>query len=212
VSGKLNVWAKEQLKIDANSVFLLSNIVRAISHNNSVRKEYEWVIVSNIKPIKNQMFAVELAKCMNKTLLIIGNIHDQQYYEQLKHATKGYGQQIYIRTDIQDVRPYLRQAKLGLHVSKSETGPLALIEYLSVGLPFVSFHTGEVSETVNVDFPEFILSSFDIETWINAIKKIAEKDTNKYATQLLHFYESNFGETQYVKTCLKIYQNILDVS
>lgn len=209
VSKKLTDWAKDILKVNAKQVYLLANIVRSIKQPIDADKIYDWVLVSNIKPVKNQLFAVALAQQMNKSLLIVGNIQDAKYYQALQDAIANGGARITIQTHISDVRPLLAQAKMGLHVSTSETGPLALIEYLSMGLPFVAYQTGEVAQTVKSVFPEMVVPTFDITQWEAAVKLVESSIAPSYQQAIENFYKANFSEEQYVSQCLSIYRNIL---
>lgn len=209
VSKKLTDWAKELLKVDAKQVYLLANIVRSIKQPVQADKTHDWVLVSNIKPVKNQLFAVALAQQMNKSLLIVGNIQDAKYYQALQDAIDNGGGRVTIQTHITDVRPLFEQATMGLHVSTSETGPLALIEYLSIGLPFVAYQTGEVAKTVKSVFPEMVVPTFDITQWEAAIKLVGSSITHRYQRAIVNFNEANYSEEQYVSQCLSIYSNIL---
>lgn len=208
VSDKLTNWAKERLKVKPDNIFLLPNIVRSHSQNENKVQKYDWILVSNIKPVKNQLFAVKLAQKMNKSLLIVGNIQDPAYYQTLQAAIADRGVRVTIKTGVAEVRPLLAKVSIGLHVSKSETGPLALIEYLSMGLPFVAYQTGEVAETINSVFPEMLVSNFDIPQWEAAIKLIESSNKASYHKAIKNFYEANFSEKQYLKKCLEIYQKI----
>jgi glycosyltransferase involved in cell wall biosynthesis len=209
VSKKLTIWAKEILKVDAKQVYLLANIVRRIRQPIEADKTNDWILVSNIKPVKNQLFAIALAQKMNKSLLIVGNIQDAKYHRALKDAIAKGGGRITIQTHITDVRPFLAQATMGLHVSTSETGPLALIEYLSKGLPFVAYDTGEVAQMIKSVFPEMVVPNFDIPHWEEAIKLVESSITPRYQQAINNFYEANFSEDQYVNQCLSIYSSIL---
>jgi len=208
VSKKLTEWAKERLKVNANHVYILPNIVRHMKQPIQAVKTHDWILVSNIKPVKNQLFAVKLAQKMNKSLLIVGNIQDTAYYQTLQDAINDVSGNITIKTDVTDVRPFLTQASIGLHVSTSETGPLVLIEYLSIGLPFVSYQTGEVVQTLKNVFPEMLISNFDISQWELAINFIESYNCDQYNNVIKKFYEANFNEDQYLNKCLEIYQDI----
>lgn len=212
VSKKLTTWAEEKLKVDVKRVFLLPNIVRSTNQTFLAEKTYDWILVSNIKPAKNQLFAVALAQRMNRSLLIVGNVQDPAYYQTLQNTLGNAGGRITIKTDVTDVRPLLAHANMGLHVSKSESGPLTLIEYLSIGLPFVAYQTGEVVQSVKAAFPEMLLSNFDISQWEAAIRYIESSNKTHYHNAIKNFYAANFSEKQYVTQCLTIYKNILAVS
>ena len=57
---------------------------------------------------------------------------------------------------------YLHNAKVGLHVSKSETGPLVLLEYMCKSMPFIAYDTGEIAQHIKINFPSLIKDNFDM--------------------------------------------------
>src|SRR5690606_28575240 len=76
-------WAKEKLKMIKN-LFLVENIVRKRVQVTLLEKKYDFVLVSNIKPNKNNLFAIELCKNMNSSLLLVGKNQNQNYYSKIK--------------------------------------------------------------------------------------------------------------------------------
>ena len=86
VSKTLLSWASNKLKLPLNRVFLLSNtVIKEQQFEIGVQKK-GIVLVGNIKPIKNQLFAIRLMRHINNTLTIIGQIQDEKYYMELKQV------------------------------------------------------------------------------------------------------------------------------
>jgi glycosyltransferase involved in cell wall biosynthesis len=96
---------------------------------------------------------------------------------------------------------------LGLHTSKSETGPLVLIEYLAQGLPFLAYDTGEVASILKPYFPEYFMDNFDIDKWEQRITKLLKE--NPDYDKMNFVFEKHFGKEQYfeklnaIYTCIK---------
>lgn len=205
VSEELVNWAKEKLKI--NNVYKLGNIVIKKEFSPLQKTKKGYVIVGNIKPVKNQLFAIQLAITMNEELTIVGKIQDYEYYESLVLEINklNYQEKIYFIHNINNVQHLLNKYKLGLMTSISESGPLVLIEYLSQNLPFVAFNTGEVSLTLNKQLPNFFVNDFNKKKWIEKVNQLKKNDVN-----LESIYDQYFSLNSYVNKCLQIYQKIIN--
>lgn len=204
VSAVLTTWAKESLNIKDKFIFLLQNIiVKNNLVNISPNKTFDFILVSNIKLIKNQLFAVKLSNSFNKNILVVGQIHDVNYYQQLlKEKTDN----IEFSHQINEVQTILNNAKIGLHTSKSETGPLVLIEYLAQGLPFLAYETGEVASVLKPYFPEYFIDNFDENNWIERINILLNEKPD--IEKLNMVFEKHFGKQQYFDKLNDIYRCI----
>lgn len=200
VSKSLTSWAKESLKIKEASVFQLENIIQKKSHKLFLEDSFDFVLVSNIKPIKNNLFAVELVKQLNKSLLLIGQNQDTNYFNELKNSISD---KVIIKTDVSNAQSVLHLAKFGLHTSISETGPLVLIEYLAHHIPFLAYETGEVAMTLKKYFPDFFIDNFDLTKWEERIIQIQNKtiDTNQFE----EVFKKEFGKENYYQKMINIY-------
>jgi glycosyltransferase involved in cell wall biosynthesis len=205
VSQTLTNWARNQLKLAESNVFLLHNIIRK-RYAGKACKKYDLILVSNIKSIKNQLFAIALAKKLNRKLLIIGQNQDDAYYKQVKETIEG--TQVELLTDCDDTHIYIAQSQFALHVSPSETGPLALIEYMAYGIPFLTFETGEVAASCKHEFPDMVIQNFDLEDWEERINKITTENNIALSERLMTFYSTHFSEQSYFTKCQKIYNHI----
>lgn len=206
VSEELTSWAIKKLKVDNKCVFLLRNIVVKNGCEETYRKE-GVVLVGNIKPVKNQLFAIEFIKDKNLNLTIIGQIHDKNYHEKIVKKIKELNltKKVHFIHNQIDVQEILPKFQLGLMTSFSESGPLVLIEYMAQNLPFISFKTGEVVNSIGNDISDFIISNFKLTEWNQALNKLLEKNPKEFET----LYEKYFNPKKYVAECINIYQNIL---
>src|SRR5690606_14702485 len=80
VSITNNNWAKTVLGIQESKTFLLENIIQKKVFINQSDKLYDLLLVSNIKPEKNNLFAVKLCKRLNIPLLLVGKNQNNNYY------------------------------------------------------------------------------------------------------------------------------------
>lgn len=208
VSKDLCSWAETFLKLDRlKNITLLPNFVVKENISKEEIKPNGIVVVGNIKPIKNQMFAIQLASSLNTNLSIVGQIQDSNYYEELKDKIVELNLQenVKFHHDIKNIQKFIVNFEIGLMTSISESGPLVTIEYLSQNLPFVSNNVGEVSQLLSKKIPEFYCSSFDKNLWIDKIKNVKNSPYD-----LSKIYQAHFSTQIYINKCLKLYKNILN--
>lgn len=207
VSSRIIKWAKTNLNTTPQNIFLLRNTIEP-KPSFKISQTYlsNLVIVSNIKDIKNIEFSIQLAQALNTSLTIIGKCYDSDYFDRLKNMI-GKDDRINFITSIDIVQEELSQYKIGLHTSPSETGPLALLEYLAQGLPFVAYQTGEVAHLLKDFLPQCFVNSFDRNDWLIAIEQIEQNPPDpEYLKELFH---THFGPENYIQQCLQIYQQVV---
>ena len=201
-------WAIAYLKLKKENCYLLENVIEKKEVHTLRSEENGIIIVANITPIKNLEFALELVKKIDERVTIYGRIIENAYYEVLKKKIKELDIETKVNfiTNCNEIQQELPKYKYGLHTSIKETGPLVLIEYLSQSLPFLSYSTGQVFNTIGTKLPQFFISDFDIEDWVLKLKEI-----NSVPFEKLNFiYNDNFNTEIYISKCLKIYKDILN--
>ena len=206
VSNTLSKWAEKSLKTAPENIFLLENIIVRNNSKQLFSNTFDLILVSNIKKVKNNIFAVKIAQENNNSLLLVGKNQDNTYFSELKSEIRN--TDIVINSDVAEVQPILHNAKLGLHTSISETGPLVLIEYLAQGIPFLAYETGETARILKPYFPEYFIDNFEEQQWIERINKLLkiQPETKK----MQEVFDKYFGAEQYYKKIMKIYQCIND--
>ncbi len=136
--------------------------------NNSMK----FVCVGNIKPGKNQLFAINIVKKLKSNLTLIGMEQDAQYYNNVK---KELNNEIRLIENCYNTNEILGDFTFGLMVSVNESGPLVLMEYLLSGLPFLSYKTGGISEILIKYFPDYFIDNLDSNSWISRIEYLTAK-------------------------------------
>lgn len=201
VSNSLCDWAINHLNLNDKDVFVLQNIIVKTTNFQKIPNPKDLVLVSNIKRIKNNQFALMIAKKSQFSLMLIGRSQEKEYFDDLMHQKLNLD--VEIVQDIQNIQPILLNFKLGLHASISESGPLVLIEYLAQGLPFLAYETGEVAKIIKPYFPEYFIDNFDVDEWVKRIKTLIETPKN---TQLMEeVFVKYFSKTAYYQKLKNIY-------
>jgi glycosyltransferase involved in cell wall biosynthesis len=204
VSGSLQEWAEENLRIQKSRVFILENIIRKSIRKQHYEKSCDLILVSNIKPVKNNKFGLDIIKNLNVSLLLVGQNQNNGYYNEILDKKNSLNLNCELDASIKDVQPILHNFKLGLHTSMSESGPLAIIEYLAQGLPFLAYETGEVSKILKPYFPEFFIDNFEINQWAERIAMLLSKKSDTFKMQ--EVFEKHFGKELYFNKLISIYQ------
>lgn len=201
-------YAREKLNMP-NSIFKLENVIEKEIYDIKHPPQSAFVLVSNIKPEKNQHFALRLLKNFDQKLHLYGAIQDQSYYSklQLLISKDDIVERVVFKTDCQNVQRHLGNFQLGLHTSSKETGPLAIIEYLAQGIPFVAYRTGGAAEKISRDFPEFFMDNFEVEEWVDRIRELMSSPPD--LEKMAYVFDKYFSKQTYVNKCLKIYKSIL---
>lgn len=197
-------FARERLRMSQN-IFLLENAVEAHPVDPAPLRE-GIALVSNIKPIKNQAFALRLASLLPEVLHLYGAVQDRDYYEELRRTCREKKLHLVWHTQRCDIPTALNQHRLGLHVSPNETGPLAVIEYLAQGLPFLAYRTGAAADLIGRDFPEFFIDCFEPEAWVERIRRLLAAPPDR--ARMAEVFERHFSKKRYVEQCLEIYKRI----
>jgi glycosyltransferase involved in cell wall biosynthesis len=209
VSQRIVDWSVSSVHVKQNNSYLLRNIVITTTDVKLIDSRPDWVMVSNIREIKNIELAIRLAHKLKKKLFIYGNAEKSSYSERILKLIQASSFVRLIQGE-SEVQQYFVNFKIAIHTAHSETGPLVLIEYLARGLPFLSHLTGEVANVLKKEIPECFIDTLDIDSWI---EKLLYLQRNPPSTEklicLLHKY---FGAQQYSEQCLKIYQKVVGYS
>ncbi|SDW84349.1 glycosyltransferase [Aequorivita viscosa] len=203
VSEEINQHAVKKIGLSIKSVYLLENIILR-TNVKQTRTITDFVLVSNIKSSKNNLFALEVVKSFSKkSIRIIGHVQGQSYYEKLRAFSEKNKLSTNFVTNSQEVQSILKNSKVGLHTSPSETGPLVLIEYLAQGLPFLAYETGEVAKILKPHFPEYFIDNFKVAEWKERLDLIMNSTPN--TPKMERVFEQYFGEEQYFEKLENIY-------
>ncbi len=165
----------------------------------------DLVIVGNVKPIKNHLFAINLSNELNLKLDIIGKVQDQQYFDKLTVLAKP---NVKFRTSINDVINNLPEYKVGLFTSFNESGPLVLLEYLVSGIPFISTRVGSIGHILFDYYPDFFMDNYDIAMWKERVLYLLENNYILDEDKVNFIFKKHFNRDEYFKKLVDIYKSL----
>ncbi|MBX2932314.1 MAG: glycosyltransferase [Chitinophagaceae bacterium] len=216
VQDAMKKWAVEKSFVKNNKAFYLPNTVYPPKQTIDISSNKgKLIMIANFRPVKNHFFAIELVKSLPNyyTLDLYGMIGDNDYFNKVIDTIKDNNVQnrINIIQGVTDLYAVMKNYSLAIHTSNTETGPLVLIEYLYAGLPFITYHTGDVVEIVKSALPECIIDQFDIEIWKKQIMQIEQQ--NNYHTisaNMKLLANSHFSEKAYFNKLQDIYTKVTE--
>lgn len=209
VSKEVSEWAKSSWNLNPKTVHTFINLPskRFLERNNPLVKEndnYTLVMVGNINEAKNQTFAVNIARRVCLSIVLIGKNRDNEYFKQIKNNSDRIN--VYIRDDVEDVSGELGKYWLGLYTSTYESGPLVILEYLLCGLPFLAFRTGGIAEIIYKYFPHFFMDNFDASQWCKRILEWRENPPYIDRAVVEEMLTKEFNRDIYRERLKKIYE------
>jgi glycosyltransferase involved in cell wall biosynthesis len=121
------------------------------------------VLVGGIRRQKGLDLLIEAVAQMDDpgpfTILVIGQVQEQAFNQTCRRriAELGLDARFIFLGPRRDVPAVLKAVDFAVMASRSESGPLVLIEYMALGLPFVAFQVGAIShQAANVGIPGFV--------------------------------------------------------
>ena len=195
-------WTRE---IDVEKVLFLQNLpneklLKNVQFNAN-DKNGKIVMVGNIKPIKNQLFALNIAKVMKVKIDFIGRNQDETYFQMLNKSLSGN----LIIEDCSDVKVELVKYELGIFTSISESGPLVILEYLLCGLPFVCYKTGGISDILSKYYPDFFLETFNENAWVERINYLMNNPPQINLELIKKIIDTEFNRENYYLKLKRLY-------
>ncbi|MEO7990188.1 MAG: glycosyltransferase [Chryseolinea sp.] len=190
---------------------LVSNFIVVNVNEGVAQGGKGLVMVGNILPVKNYEFVFDIIAGLDFPLTIYGNAYDTEYLNTLKSSIreKQLEERIHFVHNCQNVQPFLAQYDLAIHTAKTESGPLVVLEYMANGLPLITYDTGEIVAALKMDFPEFVLESFDVKLWISQARLIHTRGRKFYTEKLIQNIKSKRLTENYLEQCLTIYRSAL---
>ncbi|MBC7242909.1 MAG: glycosyltransferase [Anaerolineae bacterium] len=135
------------------------------------------IIIANVRPQKDYvslLHALAQVKDLSWHLLAVGGFSDLAYYQTclgLMYAL-GLEERITFLGPRLDVPTLLKAADFAVLSSRSESGPLVLLEYAAAGLPFVSTQVGLIGDSLaRLGIPEFVPPQ-DVHELARALRRL----------------------------------------
>jgi glycosyltransferase involved in cell wall biosynthesis len=135
------------------------------------------VMVANIRPEKNielLIQAISRLKHYNFRVSIFGALTQEEYVSRCKRLISDLGveNRIQLMGTSLNVPSLLKTTDFALLSSKSESGPLALIEYMAAGLPFIATKVGSISRrAAELGVQEFVPPG-DMDAFAEALERL----------------------------------------
>ncbi len=161
VYQKLGDWAVTA-GIDPKRVYTIGNGIdmQRVAENPAVNLKEQFgiedsarvgVMVAGLRREKGiDLLIRSLAECTcsDFKILVVGGKREPVYVEECKTAAEriGMAHHLIFAGERQDVPGIIKSVDFGLVPSRSESGPLVLIEYMAADLPFVSFEVGDIAQ------------------------------------------------------------------
>lgn len=204
-------WAQNIWQIPKNRTFLFTNLpdlkFLEISPNYKRIKKTQltslkFVYLGNLKRGKNQLFAIDLCKELDLELTLIGANQDLEYY---KEVNDNLDDNIRLIENCTEPELILPNYDFALMVSKNESGPLVLLEYLLCGLPFLAYKTGGISDILCKYFPDFFIDNFDENNWIEKLNQIIISPPVIDNEEVKEILNKEFNRELYLDRLISIY-------
>ncbi len=188
----------------------------------SAEKDDFLFSLSVIAPHKGQKIAVQAARSAGTSLVMAGNIGDDDYFESFMseidfdisrerdkydaYKSLPSGKKVVYAGTMNDFqkKPFYSMAKAFLMpVQWEEPFGLVMVEALASGTPVIGFNRGSVPEVVSDEETGFVVSS--LEGMVDAIDKIGHINPQKCRERSI----TNFSSAAMARNYLGLYQRIL---
>lgn len=227
VDPALHQWALKHLGRKPESTTVLANAIDMHRFNNGkllskeslgITKPMVAVMVANLRPQKDHLVLLEafaqapLAR--EKIHLLFVGLDLMDEYSRSCYATVealGLAQQVSFLGKRLDIPQLLQIADIGLLSSRSESGPVVLLEYAISRLPFVATLTGQVAHFFAAHNYPFLVPPGDITAYALALDQIVTLSTDQREEFVAHnqqLVQAHFGVGRQVEQLLPIYNKL----
>jgi glycosyltransferase involved in cell wall biosynthesis len=109
------------------------------------------------------------------------------------------------------VAQILQEVDFGLLSSRSESGPITLLEYIASSLPFVVTQTGQITETVRSKGIGFFVPPGDTEAYASALEQLinlSEEERRRIGRQGRQIAADCFSIERQVDQLVRLYAEL----
>lgn len=196
------------------NIFVVNNGINLLSDsiisNDKIGKVINYkgdavnfVQIGNFFSLKGQKYLIEAfsiaknATNKNIRLTIIGNVYDEEYFDECKGLLKRIGieDHVTILHNLYNARNFLSYYDTFVFSSvESESMPIVLLEAMSASLPIIAFDCGGTREVIHDGEDGFIIEKRDVQRMANAMVMLAEDDTlrKQMGRTAFEHYENQF--------------------
>jgi len=221
-------WAKEKIHLSENKVLLLENAINPNPYLNVKPKTFSHlfrnkpiqigVLIANIRPIKDFLTlfqALALSKHKDHIgILIAGSIANNDYFIRCKKELVylALQDQVIFLGYCDDIPQLLASVDFGVLSSERETGPVALLEYIAAGVPFVVTRVGQVAiEAAKAGIPGCvpIKNPHAFSEALDALIEHPPKERNLRVEQGYKLLKNKFNIHHQIQILQTVYQKII---
>jgi glycosyltransferase involved in cell wall biosynthesis len=227
VDQTLQQWAIKTVKIKPDNTitmrnainlkrFLIPGVPSLPLPNNPTRQKA--VIVANLRPQKNHpflfsAFANSIQARDKLDIYIVGSDLDDEYSKYCHQIVKdlGISEHVFFLGCRDDIPQLISLMDFGLLSSRSESGPITILEYMACRLPFLVTNTGQITAFLNELKIPFIVETTDIPFFSKSLDRLVslpkeERMALGEANRMI--VEKYFSTEENIAALKKIYANI----
>lgn len=184
--------------------------------------ETDFVItmVANFRSIKDHPLMLRAFRQADLgdrvTLLLIGVAVEPAYHHQCEKVARelGLGARVRFLGPRADVSRILQASDVGALSSRSESGPLALLEYMAAAVPFVVTNTGEIVQAVVGSGAGKVVPPNDATALAHALEeefRMTPEERRDQGRRGRLIVESQFDQRVTAAQVLEVYRDVLGV-
>jgi glycosyltransferase involved in cell wall biosynthesis len=212
---------KSTMKFNLNpsSTSIISNFVtfpneKKLINNNFDLNNLEILVVGNFRKQKNQDFLILLSHELKKKnnikfcFHLIGEIQKKTYYLNFINRVKKdkLSSHFKIYNNNNNIFNFDKGINLALMPSIEESGPLVLIEYLILNIPFLAHDVGDVTNIIKKYIPNQVINNLDAKEWVERLLEVNFDDNlAKYS----NIYIREFSKEIAYEKWLNAYKSVV---
>lgn len=215
VNEKLAVWWKAKQIVPEDRIFLISNFpymeFKGRERMNNPVKVLHLANFRRQKDHLNLLKALRLIhlEAIDFNLSLVGQIVEEDYYEEIKLKIKEYGLsgKIIFMGPSNEVNKLLNESDIAVLSSISEGLPVALLEYGLAALPTICTHVGDCGKVLPSDHYGWLIPAQSPKDLANALTEVIldQPQALQRGENLRGHVLKNFGPEQFHQ----LYQEIL---
>lgn len=221
-------WAEQKMHLPANKFEIFQNAIDPKPYQNARQKKIDHlfhnkpdkmgIMIANIRPVKDLITlfrALAISKNKEKIgLIVAGSVADEDYFKTCTEELTRLSLQDHVifYGYCDDIPALLAVVDFGVLSSESETGPVALLEYMAAGIPFVVTCAGEVANKVSEMRIPGCVPIKDPQAYAKALDVLIEQSheaRNFRVAQAYKLVNKQFNIHHQIKSLENLYQKII---
>jgi hypothetical protein len=211
--------AINRFNLNIRNTDVISNFVPQPS-NPSIRavefdkNNLEFLVVGNFRKEKNQKFIIPLCLELKKQNFnnfrfnLLGSIQSNGYFDDFIEDIyrNNLKEHIRIYDNFKSVFDFNKKVNFAIMPSIEESGPLVLIEYLLLNLPFLAFNVGDITKKIGQYLPDQIMNNLNESLWVERIFNTNFENSERVFRNI---YDFEFSCEIAYKNWMNVYEKLL---